>query len=110
MKQLLLSEREAHVLNLMCELYIKIGLGQLSEVGKIFEILTEQRNVDAKPICDTMNKLEDELLKNNNWKLEDKETSSYVLIGLAIQSLLGENYKGWEWACKQIRSKDDLTI
>lgn len=110
MKQLLLNDREAYVLNLMCELYIKIGLGQLGEVGKIFETLTDQRNIDKKPICDTLKKMEEELLKDGNWKLEDKETSSYVLVGLAIQSLLGDNYKGWEWACKQIHAKDDLII
>ena len=107
MKQLLLSERETHVLDEMCELYIKIGLGQFGGISKFIETLFADRNIDIKPICEAFQKLEDDLLKNGDWKLEDQHTSSHAIVAFGIQSNLGENYKGWEWACRQLRSKED---
>lgn len=108
MKELLLSERDAHVLDEMCELYIRIGLGQLSEIGKFISLLFSNRDINIQHICDTLKKLENDLLENKEWKLDDIETSSNVIAAFGIQSKLGENYKAWEWASRQLYLKKDV--
>jgi hypothetical protein len=106
MKQLLLSDREATALTRALELYIRVGLGQLSEVGKELADLVKERTEVSFEVKHHLAEAEREL--GGNWKLQDRETDSLTIAAFGIQAKLGENHAAWEWACKRLHENGDL--
>jgi hypothetical protein len=105
MKQLLLSEREAVALNEALELYIRLGLGQVTAVGPVLERLTEKRNITINHNLLSEAEL---ALKEVEWQLQDAETASLTIAAFGIQAKLGDNTAAWEWACKRLHDNGDM--
>lgn len=111
MKQLLLSERESIAVTKALELYIRLGLGQLSEIGTVLEELTELRTIDHDDIEEIKYHLieSDGLLRRGDeWLLQDAATHSLTVAAFGVQAKLGENWAAWEWACRELHGKGDL--
>lgn len=111
MKQLLLSDREAVALNNALDLYIRLGLGQVSAIGPVLERLSEHRKIPPNHYDLITNNLLSEVeltLRETEWKLEDPETSSLTIAAFGLQAKLGENHAAWEWACKQLHDKGEM--
>jgi hypothetical protein len=113
MKQLLLSDREAIALDKALELYIRLGLGQLTEVTGALKELHGKRDKDPDNYAEidyylghaqtSLRGFDDE-----EWKLEDAETDSLTIAAFGIQAKLGDNTSAWEWACKRLHDNGDL--
>lgn len=113
MKTLLLSDRESIALDKALELYIRLGLGQLTALGDVMKDLTEKRDVGQDEIDDVKGHLFDAELQMkrheaDEWKLEDGETHSLTVAAFGIQAKLGDNHSAWEWACKRLHDNGDM--
>jgi len=110
MKQLLLSDREAVALDKALDLYIRLGLGQLSAVGDAVKDLTEKRDVGQDEVKSALFNAEIQMKRHeaDEWKLEDPETSSLTVAAFGIQAKLGDNTGAWEWACKTLHANGDM--
>lgn len=113
MKTLLLSEREALALEKALDLYIRLGLGQVSAVQEALNPLIDRRNVDSdnfRVVGYLLSEAEETLKRHDDgeWKLQDSETNSLTVAAFGLQAKLGDNNAAWEWACKRLHDNSDL--
>lgn len=107
-KTLRLNEEEQHVLGMALEFYIRLGLGQVSEIAQRLHLihgdrLKEQRMERIRQLCDEA----EELTWNDGrpWSLHDLETSRYTLTAFGLEARMAGNTKNAKWAAKRIREK-----
>lgn len=98
--ELLLTPTEKKVLESALEFYIRLGLGQVGEIGTRLALLTHRTDVDLKPLQDALTATEEKI---KPWKLEDAKTSAHTVAAFGIQCRLGDAYQGAEWAAKRLR-------
>jgi hypothetical protein len=113
LKELLLSESEVTVLKAALDLYFGLGLGRLSEVGRILPLLWHSRSdVETARVAGILAELESDLLIGRRpWTVRDKECSLHTLIAFAVRSRLLEDYDAWKWASRRVRRmKADLDL
>jgi hypothetical protein len=94
LKELWLNDPERMILDEALELYIHLGLGN---VEKIVTKLS-QLNPNLKVV-----------VAGDTVQIED--SGSRIICAFAIQSKLGDNHGGWEWASKklhELRSVDPI--
>jgi hypothetical protein len=94
LKELLLNDPERMVLDEALELYIHLSLGNVEKINKRLQQLNP--NISVVVLGDAV-------------QIED--SGSKTICAFAIQSKLGDNHGGWEWASKklhELRSVDPL--
>lgn len=100
-----LSEDEQKVLGMAMEFYIRMGLGQVSEIAQRLNLihgdrLTPEKMDRIRQLCD---ELEDTLWDGEEpWRLEDDKTSLYTLTAFLLDSKISGNLKGQKYAEKRI--------
>lgn len=101
---LLLTDAERAVLQSALDLYIGLGLGRLSDVGKKLPLLWHSRS-DAPQdrIACILAELEGEVLAGRTWSLRDHECDLHPLIAHAILCRLRGDYEGWRRAARRVR-------
>jgi hypothetical protein len=101
-----LNQSERLVLELALEFYIRMGLGQVGEIARRLDLLHGERLTPAKrdrvrELCDQM---EGVLWEDAPpWRLEDAETSNYLLTAFMLDARLAGNEKGERWARERLR-------
>lgn len=100
-----LSADEQKVLGLAMEFYIRMGLGQVSEIAQRLNLIHGDRLPPEKmdrirQLCEEM----EEVLWDGEepWKLEDDKTSLYTLTAFLLDSKISGNAKGQKYAEKRI--------
>ena len=101
-KNVNLTEEQKRVLEMAIEFYIRLGLGQFSEIFTRLDLLQGNRlDPDKKErlrqLCEEMQEL------TQDWKLTDEETSLYTLTAFLIEAQMNNNEKSVRWAEKRIR-------
>jgi hypothetical protein len=101
-----LTQDERLALELSLEFYIRMGLGQVGEIARRLDLLHGERLTPAKrdrirQLCDEM----EEVLWGDAapWRLEDTETSNYLLTAFLLDARLAGNWKGECWARDRLR-------
>lgn len=108
-----LTPEEAEALDLALEFYIRLGLGQLSEIGARLELILGKRGracLDA--VKEQMEQCE-QLLQADGKPCNlarDREVSAYTLTAFLIQSKLVGNHKGVKWAKQRLQRMGDANI
>lgn len=107
MKSIRLSEDEQKVLELAMECYIRVGLGQFSELARRLDLthgerLTEEQREEVRELADEMERT---ALGDVPWMLGDAETSLYTLLAFRLDARLSGNLAGVFWANKRIKEK-----
>jgi hypothetical protein len=107
-KTLNLNEEEQHVLGMAIELYIRLGLGQMSEIAQRLQLihgdrLKQERMEHIRRLC---NEIEELTLDDGKpWSLLDDETSLYTLIAFGLEARLAGNDRGQRWAQRRIKQR-----
>jgi hypothetical protein len=108
MKTIRLTEDEMRVLELALETYIRIGLGQFSEIAQRLHLihgdrLKEQRMERIRQLCEEAEELTWD--DGRPWTLHDPETSRYILTAFGLEARMAGNTKNAKWAARRIREK-----
>lgn len=108
MKTIRLTKDEQHVLGMALEFYIRLGLGQLSEIGQRLHLIhgdriKEQRMERIRQLCDEAEELSWD--DGRPWTLHDPETSRYTLTAFGLEARTAGNTKNAKWAARRIREK-----
>jgi len=108
-----LTPEEAEALDLALEFYIRLGLGQLSEIGNRLELLLGKHGrTHLDTIKEQMEQCE-QLLHEDGKPCclgKDNEVSAYTLTAFLIQSKLVGNHKGIKWAKQRLQRMGDANI
>lgn len=107
MKTIRLNEEEQHVLGMAIEFYIRLGLGQFSEIAQRLHLIhgdriKEQRMERIRQLCDEAEEL---TLEGRPWSLHDPETSAYTLAAFGLEARMAGNTKNAKWAARRIKEK-----
>ena len=107
-KTLKLSEIEQHVLEMALEFYIRMGLGQLSEIAQRLHLIhgdriKAQRMERIRQLCDEVEELTWD--DGRPWTLHDPETSRYILTAFGLEARMAGNTKNASWAARRVREK-----
>jgi hypothetical protein len=100
-----LTPEEQTVLQLAMEFYIRMGLGQFSEIAQRLNLLYgdrigEEKMDEIRRLCE---ELEDGMWDEaKQWDIKDPETSLYVLTAFLLDSKLTGNAPGVKYANKRI--------
>lgn len=101
-----LNGDERFALDMTLEFYIRMGLGQVGEIARRLDLLHGERLTPAKrdrirELCDEM----EEVLWEDAapWRLEDAETSNYLLTAFLLDARLAGNRTGERWARERLR-------
>ncbi len=108
-----LTPEEAEALDLALEFYIRLGLGQLSEIGSRLELLLgKQGRAHLDTIKEQMEQCEQMLHEDGKPCClgKDREISAYTLTAFLIQSKLIGNQKGMKWAKQRLQRMGDANI
>jgi hypothetical protein len=100
-----ISRDEQAALGMAMEFYIRMGLGQVSEIAQRLNLLYGDRLTPEKQsrITQLCEEIEDVLWEDGvPWKLEDEETSIYMLTAFLLECKLNGNFKGAKYAEKRI--------
>lgn len=104
-----LTRDDRIALSLALEFYIRMALGQASEIAQRLDLLHGKRLTPEKLdrirlLCDEM---EDVLWDGAApWRLEDAETSSFALRAFLLDSRLSGNTKGERWALRLLADRE----
>jgi hypothetical protein len=89
-KTLRLTDEQKHVLDMAIEFYIRLGLGQFSEIA-------------TRQLCEEM---EDLCWRGERpWNLKDEDTSAFTLTAFEMEARLAGNLKNARWADRRIRER-----
>ena len=102
-----LTEDERLALAMALEFYIRMGLGQVGEVARRLDLLHGERLTPAKRerLHELCGEVEDVLWDDAApWRLEDGETSDYLLTAFLLDAKLAGNKKGERWARGRLRT------
>jgi hypothetical protein len=108
-----LTPEEAEALDLALEFYIRLGLGQLSEIGSRLELLLGKHGrAQLEFIKEQLEQCEQILFDDGKPCClgKDREVSAYTLTAFLIQSKLIGNHKGIKWAKQQLQRMGDANI
>lgn len=110
--QLSLTTAEKETLDVILEFYIRLGLGQLSEIATRLRLLTEKRpKAVTEEVMQSLKALEAKLFEGERpWRLEDVATSPHTLLAFAIQAKLQGNMESLEWAMLRLREMRGETL
>lgn len=108
MKTLKLSDTEQHVLEMALEFYIRMGLGQLSEIAQRLHLIhgdriKPERLERIRQLCDEAEELTWD--DGRPWSLRDDETSAYTLTAFGLEARMAGNKKNAEWVARRIRER-----
>lgn len=104
---LTLTGDERTVLGLAVECYVRLGLGQVSEIARRFDLLhgtrlNPEKVEQVRRLCDEM---EDVLWDGEDpWMLEDGQTSLYTLTAFLLDARLNGNKNGERWVKWRIKT------
>jgi hypothetical protein len=107
LKTIKLSEDEQRVLELALEFYIRLGLGQFSEIAQRYDLLRPhldpERLARLRQLAENM---EDVCWQDAEpWHLTDEGTSLHTLIAFGLEARLAGNTKGQRWAQRRIKDR-----
>ncbi len=105
-KNVNLTDEQKRVLEMMSEFYIRLGLGQFSEIATRLNLLQGNRIDPEKmdrirQLCEEM----EELAFGESgkpWNLKDDETSIYTLTAFMLEAQMAGNKKNAKWAEERI--------
>ena len=103
-----LTADERTVLAMALEFYIRMGLGQTSEIAQRLDLihgerLTPEKLERIRVLCDD---IEDVLWDGEApWRLEDAETSAYTLTAFLLDARLTGNKKGEGWVRRRLAER-----
>jgi hypothetical protein len=94
-------------LEMALEFYIRLGLGQFSEIATRINLLHGERLDPDKlqRIAEICNELEELVWEDKPWGIEDKEVSLYTLNAFLLEAQLAENFDSVRWCNRRIRKK-----
>jgi hypothetical protein len=105
-KMLKLSDGEMRVLEMALEFYIRLGLGQFSEIATRLDRLQgdrlkQERLERIRQLCAEA----EELCWDDGrpWSLHDEDTSAYTLTAFGLEAKMAGNAKNARWAARRIR-------
>ena len=105
-----LSAAERTVLALALEFYVRMALGQVSEIAQRLDLihgerLTPEKLERIRQLCE---EIEDVLWgEAEPWRLEDAETSAYALTAFLLDARLTGNKKGEQWALRRLAERGE---
>lgn len=107
-KKNVLSEftgEEQNVIKLALEFYIRMGLGQFSEIAQRLNLLYGDKIGDEKLV--KINQLCDEMAEvlwgdDEPWQIKDSGTSLYIMTAFLIDAKVNNNTFGIKYALKRI--------
>lgn len=91
------------------ELYIRMALGQVSEIAQRLdqihgERLTPEKMDRVRQLCE---EIEDVLWDGAApWRLEDAQTSAYTLTAFLLDARLSGNKKGERWVRRRLAERE----
>lgn len=100
-----INEDQRKVLEMAIEFYIRLGLGQFSEIATRIDLLCGKKISPSKmkrirKLCD---KIEDILIgEEKPWSLSDDDISLYTLNAFLIEAQLFDKTKTIKWAEERI--------
>ncbi len=106
-----LTDDEQRVLELALEFYVRLGLGQFSEIAQRVDLihgarLTPDQKHNVRQLC---NELEDVLWASQApWQLGDNDTSLHTLVAFGLDARLARNPKGQRWAQRRIKKRAEV--
>jgi len=102
---LVLTESEQVVLDTALEFYVRLGLGQLSEIGLRLRLLTHDREfVPYDRITATLSELERDVWTGTPWRVGDRQAGLHTLIAVLIQARLRGDAREERWARRRVRA------
>lgn len=107
MNDLNLNEEQKRVLEMALEFYIRLGLGQFSEIATRLDLLQGERLHPEKreKIHELCEEMEEIVRDEKPWALNDKEISVYTLTAFLLESMMSGKIKDALWAKKRIKKK-----
>lgn len=102
-----LNDDERLALEMALEFYIRMGLGQVGEIAQRLDLLhgdrlTPDKKERIRELCDEMeNVLWEDAAP---WRLEDAQTSNYILTAFLLDARLAGNTKGERWARRRLQN------
>lgn len=111
-KKLDVSDDQKKVLDLALEFYIRLGLGQMTDIAVRLDLLHGKRINPEKmerirQLCEEMETILWE--EGDPWDLGDDETSLYTLNAFLLESKMNGRLKATNWAEKRIQEIKDKT-
>ncbi len=103
-----LTDDERRVLEMAIEFYIRLGLGQFSEIATRLHLLqgdriNPQRLERIRQLCGEMEELA--WGEGTPWNLKDEDTSAYTLTAFGLEARMAGNNKNARWADRRIRDR-----
>ena len=87
------------------EFYVRLGLGQCSEIGTRLRLLAQDREfVPYDRIAATLSELERDVWAARPWRLSDRATGLHTLIAFLIQARLRGDAREQRWAQRRVRA------
>ena len=107
LKTIRLNEDEQRVLELALEFYVRLGLGQFSEIAQRYDLLRPHLDPERLERLRQLAESMEEVCWHDAepWHLADESTSLHTLIAFALESRLTGNTKGQRWAQRRIKEK-----
>jgi len=110
-KNVNVNDEQKRVLEMAMEFYIRLGLGQFSEIATRLDLLHGKRIDPEKmerirQLCEEMEELawgED----GKPWNLKDEETSLYTLNAFLLEAQMAGRIKESKWAKDRIAEIQD---
>jgi replicative superfamily II helicase len=110
-KNVNLTDEQKRVLEMATEFYIRLGLGQFSEIATRLNLLHGNR-IDPdkmeriRQLCEEMEELT--FGDGKPWTLKDDETSIYTLTAFLTEAQMAGNKKNAKWAEERIAELKEL--
>jgi hypothetical protein len=104
-KNLNLTDEQKRALEMMTEFYVRLGLGQFSEIATRLDLLqggriSPERMERIRQLCEEMEELA--WGDGKPWGLEDDQTSVYTLTAFLLEAQMAGNRKNAGWAERRI--------
>jgi hypothetical protein len=104
-KLLVLTRPEQVVLDTALEFYVRLGLGQFSEIGTRFRLLTHDRElVPYERIASVMEDMERDVWAGSPWRVNDRRTGMHTVVAFLLQARLRGNDREQRWAYRRIHA------
>lgn len=102
---LVLTKPEQVVLETALEFYVRLGLGQFSEIGTRLSLLTHDRElVPYERIASVMEDLERSVWGGSPWRITDRQTGMHTVVAFLLQARLRGNDREQKWAHRRIHA------
>lgn len=104
-KLLALTKPEQVVLDTALEFYIRLGMGQFSEIGTRFRLLAHDRElVPYGRIAAVMEEMEGSVWAGSPWRITDRQTGMHTVVAFLLQARLRGDDREQRWAYRRIRA------